>query len=144
MILVAAQLQDDCGCGCFRITAPERIARSFSGDPKALPCERPCVDDRVDLSTEGRNRHAAASTHDSPAGSAEDLAPSEHRKVDELKRRDQDVQAHEQAHLTLGRALYRTAVVAAEVRKRPLPGVIVRPAPMNATPSRNARESRPM
>ncbi|MGE5255815.1 MAG: putative metalloprotease CJM1_0395 family protein [Hyphomicrobiales bacterium] len=82
--------------------APERIARSFSSGTKAPPPERTGPTDLVELSTEGRNRHALGSAHDSPAAGADDLAPSERRKVDELKRRDQEVRAHEQAHLSAG------------------------------------------
>jgi len=83
-------------------TPPDRIARSFSDGTKALPYDRPGMGDRVQLSTEGRHRHAVESTHGSPAGGVDDLAPSERRKVDELKRRDQEVRAHEQAHLSAG------------------------------------------
>lgn len=76
-----------------------------TGRPPASE-ESPRIDgqDSIQISQEGREKAANDLSH-SPAISTDpntELSADDQRRVDELKQRDQDVKAHEQAHMAAG------------------------------------------
>lgn len=60
---------------------------------------RPAPLDRADISPEAR---AAAEAHGAVAAPEDELSTEEQRELTELRQRDQEVRAHEQAHQTTG------------------------------------------
>jgi hypothetical protein len=63
------------------------------------------TDDRVDISDRARDRFNAQNNADSVIKDEKDLSEEDKRQVDKLKKRDQEVRAHESAHLAAGSGL---------------------------------------
>lgn len=61
--------------------------------------------DTVQISKEGRERLAAQIRADAGLPGEADLDPAQQREVDELKKTDQEVKAHERAHMAAGAGL---------------------------------------
>ena len=59
------------------------------------------IEDTVRISKEGRKLAHGLSARSTIAGE-EDLSPEQKREVEQLKRRDQEVKAHERAHMAAG------------------------------------------
>lgn len=59
----------------------------------------PAVGDKIEISMEARKRFEEESTYDT---STSELTPKEEKEVEELKKRDQEVRAHENAHFASG------------------------------------------
>ena len=58
--------------------------------------------DRVQISKEGHDRFKVAAKQPSPAIDAQELSPEQKQEVEKLKKRDQEVKAHENAHMSGG------------------------------------------
>lgn len=73
------------------------IERSRTGETHGtLPA------DSVRISQEGRDKLKASANQSSPNSTAEELSPEEKQVVAKLKKRDQEVKAHENAHMSAG------------------------------------------
>ena len=58
--------------------------------------------DRVRISQEGRDKLKASANQLSPNSTAEELSPEQKQEVEKLKKRDQEVKAHENSHKSAG------------------------------------------
>lgn len=58
--------------------------------------------DTVQISKEGRDRFEASSEQPAQNPTEEELSPEQKQEVDKLKKRDQEVKAHENAHVAAG------------------------------------------
>ena len=89
------------------------------GDAQYLPCSigpcnppdaprtaeanvRPQPNDSVHISAQARNQHSAKQTNHADPAAETNLTPEDKQEVEKLKKRDQEVKAHERAHMSAG------------------------------------------
>jgi hypothetical protein len=77
---------------------------SLPGDAHGAP-KTFKIDDRVDISDRARGRFNASNKAGSVIRDEKDLSEEDRREVDKLKKRDQEVRAHESSHLAAGSGL---------------------------------------
>ena len=73
-------------------------------DPRSGPKSYK-INDRVEISDQARERFKAEKNNNSIIKDEKDLGEEEKRQVDNLKKTDQEVRAHEKAHMAAGSGL---------------------------------------
>ena len=80
--------------------ASQKIEQGQTGEYHGAPSA-----DTVQISRKGHDLLKASSKQPAPNHAAEELSPEQKQEVEKLKKRDQEVKAHEKAHVSAGAGL---------------------------------------